>query len=191
MLKSYISLPETVGILQPPRINALASAIHNALNTWNTAFGPAQMVLDGSARAIVINQHWYYFAKLALCDDPDITWGIDQGQRFLVIDERIILRFKLIDRNFESKNYPTKRASQLRLQYPLKGLPEYEWLEVGYRLDITGTVLQDAFVLLRIGNQIPWLWQIGGNQIDEFPVQLPLRPPATPEPYVFKFDSFV
>ena len=73
----------------------------------------------------------------------------------------------------------------------LEGLPECEWLEVGYRLDITGTVLQDAFVLLRVGNRIAWLWQINGNEIDEFPIQLPFMPPSTPEPYVFKFESFV
>ncbi len=191
MLNNYISLPETESILQPPRINALAGAIHNSLNTWNTALGPAQMYLDSRARAIIINQAWYYFSQLALGDDPDITWGIDQGQRFLVVDQRIILRFKLLDRKFESKNYPTNRANQLRLQYPLEGLPECEWLEVEYRLDITGTALQDAFVLLRVGNRIAWLWQISGNQIDEFPIQRPFTPPSTPELYVFKFKSFV
>ena len=106
MLNNYISLPETESILQPPRINALAGAIHNSLNTWNTALGPAQMYLDSRARAIIINQAWYYFSQLALGDDPDITWDTDQGQRFLVVDERIILRFKLLDRNFESKKLP-------------------------------------------------------------------------------------
>ena len=191
MLQRYISLPETVSILRPPRIIALTGAIVNALSTWNTLLAPAQMVLDGSARAIIINQYWYHFARLALDDNPDIAWGNDQGQRFLVIDERINLRFKLIDGNFESRNYPTKRANQLRLQYTLDGLPKGEWLEVGYRLDITGIVLQDAFVLLRVGKQIPWIWQIAGNQIDEFPVQLPLRPPNTPAPNVFQFNNFV
>ena len=149
------------------------------------------MVLDRSARAMIINQYWYSFANLALGDDPGVMSGIDQLQRFLVIDERIILRFKLIDRNFDSRNYPTKRATQLRLQFPFKGLRESEWLEFGYRLDLTGTVIQDAFVLLRVGTRIMWLWQIGGNQIDMFPIQLELGPRGIAEPYVFAYDNYV
>ena len=191
MLNSYITLAETQNILQPPRISALASALRNSVNTWNSAFASAQMVLDRSARAMIINQYWYSFANLALGDDPRVMSGIDQLQRFLVIDERIILRFKLIDRNSDSRNYPTKRATQLRLQFPFEGLPESEWLEFGYRLDLTGTVIQDAFVLLRVGTRIVWLWQIGGNQIDMFPIQLELRPRGIAEPYVFAYDNYV
>lgn len=149
------------------------------------------MVLDSSARAIIINQYWYNFANLALGDDPDVIFGVDRLQRFLIIDERFILRFKLIDNNFDSSNYRTNRATQWRLQFPLTGLPQCDRLELGYRLDITGTVIQDAFVLLRVGKRIVWLWQIGGERIDTFPIQLELRPVSAPQPYVFAYDNFL
>ncbi|KKL19394.1 hypothetical protein LCGC14_2465880, partial [marine sediment metagenome] len=60
-----------------------------------------------------------------MCADYDagVIAGIEQRQRFLAIDERILLRFELLDDNFESKNYPTKRATLFRLQIPLMGLP--------------------------------------------------------------------
>ena len=191
MLNSYITLTETQRILQPPRINALTGALRNSINTWNTALASAQMVLDKSARAMVINQYWYSFTNLALGDDEGVILSIDQLQRFLVIDERIILRFKLIDNNFHSSNYPTERAIQWRLQYPFAGIPACERLELGYRLDITGTVIKDAFVLLRVGDRIAWMWQIGGEQIDTFPVQLELRPSGTPEPHVFSCNNYL
>lgn len=190
MLNTH-SLTEVQNILSPPRINALASAIRNALNVWNNSLSSAQMVLDGLGRAIIINQYWYHFANLALDDDAGVIAGIEQRQRFLAIDERILLRFELLDDNFESKNYPTKRATLFRLQIPLMGLPPIERLEVGYRLDLTGTVIRDAFVLLRVGKQIPWLWQIGGNEISTFPVNFELRPEGAPEPYVFAYDNLV
>ena len=122
----------------------------------------------------------------------------DQLQRFLVIDERIILRFKLIDNNFHSRNYPTKRAIQWRLQQPFAGIPRCERLELGYRVDITGTIIStrnpsDAFAtLLKVGlDRIVWMWQIAGEQIDTFPIQLELRPVGTPsEPEPLSYNNY-
>ena len=123
MLDSYITLAETQRILQPPRINALTGALRNSIDTWNTALASAQMVLDKSARAMIINQYWYNFVNLALGNDEGVVLRVDQLQRFLAIEERIILRFKLIDKNFHSSNYPTERAIQWRLQYPFARIP--------------------------------------------------------------------
>ena len=191
MLNSYITLAETQRILQPPRISALTGALRNSINAWNTAFAPAQMVLDKSARAMIINQYWYSFVNLALGGDAGVILRIDKLQRFLAVDERIILRFKLIDENFHSSNYPTERATLWRLQHPFAGILPCERLELGYRLDITGTVIKDAFVLLRVGDRVAWMWQVGGEQIDTFPIQLELRPSGTPVPHVFYYNNYL
>ena len=191
MLNSYITLTETQRILQQPRINALTGALRSSIDTWNSALASAQMVLDKSARAMIINQYWYSFVNLALGGDEGVVLRNDQLQRFLVIDERIILRFKLIDNNFHSRNYPTKRAIQWSLQKPFAGIPQCERLELGYRLDITGTIVRDAFVLLKVGDRIVWMWQIGGERIDTFPIQLELRPSGTQEPQVFAYNNYL
>lgn len=192
MLNQFITLPETQVILNPARMSGLAGALRNSLNTWNTAFASAQMVLDRSGRAIMINQYWYHFANLGLAGDQGVEPGRDQLQRFIKIDDRIFLRFKLLDENFESSNYPTPHAVRLRhQQISFPGFPKSEWLEFGYRLDITGTVLQDAFILLRVGKRVVWLWQIGGSQIGTFPIQFELRPSGTPAPYVFDYTQYV
>ena len=191
MLNSYITLAESQTILRPPRISAFTGALRNSINAWNNDLAFAQMVLDKSARAIIINQYWYQFANLALGDDAGVVLRIDKLQRFLAIDERIILRFKLIDNNFQSSNYPTQRAIKWRLQRPFAGIPPCERLELGYRLDITGTVIRDAFVLLKVGDRIVWMWQVGGEKIDIFPIQLDLRPSGTPEPRVFSYNNYL
>ena len=190
MLNPYITLPQAKKILDPRRVAVLTGALRNALSTWNTALAPAQMMLNSSARAMNINQMWYFFVGLGIDDDPSIILSEDQLQKFLVIDERVILRFKLIDRNFASRNYPTIRANQWRLQYSLPSLPQCERLEMGYRLDITGTEVQDAFIILRYGDTILWLWQIWGDKIDNFEVQLKLGPKTGPEPMVFDYDTY-
>ena len=113
MLNSYITLTETQRILQQPRINALTGALRSSIGTWNSALASAQMVLDKSARAMIINQYWYSFVNLALGGDEGVVLRNDQLQRFrTVIDERIILRFKLIDNNFHSRPPPASGTQQ-------------------------------------------------------------------------------
>ena len=44
-------------------------------------------------------------------------------------------------------------------------------MEFGYRLDTTGTVIRDAFVILGEGKLKHWIWQVWGERVDTF--QLP------------------
>lgn len=188
MVSGFTTLSETQQILRPHRMSALVNALRNSVHTWNTRYAESQMVLDQSARAIIINQYWYYLVNQALSNDPGVLARRDQLQRYFVFDERIIIRFKLFDNSLHSKNYPTDRAQDWKLQLPLSGIPPCDRLEFGYRLDITGSVIKDAFLVLPEGDRILWVWQVLGSQIDTIGVQLPLTPSGEPQPNVFAYD---
>ena len=190
MENQFITLPDVQRILDPGRVRSFVGALRDTLKTWNTELASAQMVLDPAARAMNFSRYWYYNANLALSDDTGVKFNTVQNQRMFTIDERIILRFKLIDRAFKSKNYPTRKATQWRLQYPLPVFPPCERLEFGYRLDLTGTGVEDAFILLRVGNTVVWLWQLWGARIDTFPIQLDLTPIGQTQPIVFAYDNY-
>ena len=190
MENQYISLPEAQGILYPDRVRSFVDALRDTLQSWNSELSSAQMVLDPAARAMNFSRYWYYNANIKLRDDSGVKFSTVQNQRLFTIDESIILRFKLIDRKFKSKNYPTRTAMRWRLQYSLPGFPPCERLEFGYRLDLTGTVIQDAFIILRVGTTIVWLWQLWGPKLDTFPIQLDLTPLGQAQPVVFAYDNY-
>ena len=148
----------------------LTGEVKNSVNFWNLRC--ADYLSDPSTRATVINERWYKGVCDALLPvDDGVRLGSRNRQQYFVIDDRLVLRFKHLDHNLESKNYPTFQSEAWRLQFPLDGIPKCERLEFGYRLDITGTVIRDAFVILGDGKLKHWIWQVWGERVDTF--QLP------------------
>ena len=166
----YMSLEETQDILYSRMVN-LTGELKNSVNFWNIRCADA--LSDPSTRATVINEKWYRgVCNTLMSVDRGVRHGIQNRQQYFVIDEKLILRFKHLDENLDSKNYPTLQSEAWRLQFPLDGIPRCERVELGYRLDITGTVIKDAFVILGEGKLKYWIWQVWGDRVDTF--QLPL-----------------
>jgi len=195
-MRNFISLPEAQDILRP-RMSSLTKSFSDAFSTWMTDYARHHVALDASARAKILHGHFYFNAGQNLCNDKGVEFREDQLQRFLLIDERLILRFKLLDHNLQASNYPTQRAQEWVKQLPLEGFPPCERLHFGYRLDLTGTVIQDAFIALPNGIQgiyNDWVWQVWGNPMDmtTFGVQLPFpQAPYTVAPaIVYAYDDY-
>jgi len=169
---------ETARSILISRMQCLTDALSQCQNIWNTKYAFAQMTLDESARAHNINQHWYAFAREIFEGDDGVKFHKDQLQRYLVIDEKVIIRFKLFDKHLLARNYPTDHANDWKFQYPLRGIPQVARLNYGYRMDITGTEVKDAFITLPLGNHNEWVWQTSGEPIDTFlGYQFPLPEP--------------
>jgi hypothetical protein len=188
MQNSFITLPEAQVILRP-RARSLANALRKTIDAWNNELAPAQMVLDPAARAMNLSRYFYFNSNGLLTNDPGVRFSNRRNQRYFTFDERIILRFKLLDKSFKSSNYPTRTARKWNSQLFLAGMPPCERLEFGYRLDLTGTVVQDAFILLRVCTEVTWLWQVWGPPIDVFPIQLSLTPIGQTQT-VFAYDDY-
>lgn len=189
MINKYITLPKAQSLLQPDRVPAFVRALKNSMHVWNTTLSQSQLVLSSSTRAGVINDYWYYFANQQLGGKAGISVQQEQLQRFLVVDDQLIVRFKLVDQNLRSRNYPTSMSKNWNNQLPLKGIPSLSRCEFGYRLTLTGTAIEDAFLLLRSGEKLLWVWQVFGSQIDTIPIQLPFPSPGQPQPSVFAYTD--
>ena len=180
MIERYVTLPEAQSLLESDRITAFVMALKNSLHVWNTNLSPSQLVLSQSTRASILNDYWYYFTNQQLGDTTGITLKLEKHQRFLIVDDQLIVRFKLVDRNLRSWNN----------QLPLLGIPPLSRCEFGYRLTLTGTAIEDAFLLLRNGDRLLWLWQVLGPEIDVFPIQYPFPDPGQPQPAVFAYTDY-
>lgn len=193
MFEPIVSLENARAALSS-RMQGFTDALSQCQKEWNNKLASAQMVLDGSARAHLWNQYWYYYARSIFNEDNGVRFFIDQLQRYIVVDERVIMRFKLFDEHLCARNYPTDHAVDWKLQIPLEGLPPCARLHYGYRMDITGTKVKDAFITLPKGSSFnEWVWQTSGEPIDIFGTvgfQQTLHQMGEPNQTVYKYDNY-
>ena len=162
MIEPTISLENAVTTLKS-RMQKFSNALGQCEQLWNGELAFSHITLDDSCRAHILNQFWYSFAHAILAEDKGIVFNIEQFQRYITIDERVIVRFKLLDDNLRASNYPTNHALDWQQQIPLNGIPTIARLHYGYRMDVTGTKVKDAFITLPRGAINDWVWQTSGN----------------------------
>ena len=177
-------------LLLSSRMQGFTDALNECQKIWNEKYAFAQMTLDDSARANIINQHWYAFTRIKFGNDAGIVFSKDQSQRYIVVDEKAIIRFKLFNNQLHTSNYPTNHQQDWKLQIPMPGLPPCARLNYGYRMDITGIKIRDAFVILPQGSINEWVWQTSGEPIDTFGFQIPLRETDISVPTVYAYDNY-
>ena len=176
MTPDQMDLFSTRQILQP-RIWSILDAFLGAFDTVVHQELPSLPGTQISTIASMVCDQAYRNITLNLSGDQGLVQGSHKGQRFFVFDSTLVLRIKKLNRNYLSSNIRTRQASRWNRQLPLAGIPSLSRVELGYQVDLTGTVLTGVFVLLRIGNDVQWLWQIHGEQVSTFAVQ-----PALPSP---------
>lgn len=190
MFEPIISLENARAVLFS-RMQGFSDALGQCQKVWNNQLAFTQRTLSSSARAHVLNDYWYYYASAIFAGDSSVVFSTEQRQRHIVIDERVIMRFKLLDGRLCSSNYPTDHALDWNRQMPLKGLPTVARLCFGYRMDITGTNVKDAFVTLPRTTINEWVWQTSGEPIDTYGFQLPLSEKDLSNQMVYWYDNFL
>ena len=163
----YMTLCQAREVLRP-FIPAFVGALKVSVQNWNSRPPVEHQVLDEIVRGAIIAQYWYYYAGRFLEDEPRAQFQRNRGQRFFAIAQTIIIRIKHVNEDNLSKNYPTARSINWNRQLPLPGVPLATRLEFAYKMDLTGTTVERACVLLRIADSIIWMWQIWGERHDIF-----------------------
>ena len=163
----YIELGEAKSVLKS-RMPVFAGALRKALHEWNKGLGAYHATVDEFARGVLINQFWYVFSSHALRDDTGISLEKHGNGYFFTVDDSLVLRLKHVNKAYRSWNHPTRRSLALDAQVPFPTIPPMARLELGYRLDLTGTVVEDAVVMLNNNGRSLWRWQIWGYPISEF-----------------------
>jgi hypothetical protein len=115
---------------------------------------------------------------------PGVTWTEKGGFLTLNFEDKLLLRFKKIDKNKRSHNINTRQQVMFRLQVSLPGFPDEPTRgDIGYRLDDLSTKLEDFLVTCHTGKKLEWfipLLEPNEGQAGE-PLPFPLPPqPSTP-----------
>lgn len=84
------------------------------------------------------------------------------------MDDTLDLRIKLAYPGYRPWDHPTPRAEARSRQMAFPTLPPLVHLNFCYRLDISGTLVQDAMVIMTSGREHLWRWQIWGRPIGEY-----------------------
>ena len=178
-------------VLQP-RIWAILDAALEAFDTVVNRELPSLPGTQTSTIAAMVCDQAYRNITLNLAGDDGLFRASHRGQRFFVFDGLLVLRVKKLNRNFLSSNIRTRQASHWNRQLSLDGVPTLSRLELGYQVDLTGSVLTGVFVLLRLGNDVQWLWQIHGAQVSTFAVQpvLPIPDFGSGIQYLYESDVY-
>ena len=166
----HISLPQARSLLLP-KVPQFVEALVRSMDDWVSSPPRYAIHMDSAARATIIHHFWYGHCTHLLSTDPGVQFRKMRGQRYLVVNDRVWIRFKLVDDSYLSKNLPTTQSILWNAQLPLESpeIPRLDRLEFGYILDITGTKILRAYILLRLRKIVVWLWQVWGARDDVFP----------------------
>jgi hypothetical protein len=115
-------------------------------------------------------------------------FSTDTGVRFiyhresfkLIMDERLIVRFKKANMNGVGSNIATEiELDFCELQTDLPGFPGLQKVEIVYELNVTETAISDIAVVARNGEKRFWSYSIPGTGGAEV---IPLVQPTSPTP---------
>jgi hypothetical protein len=105
-------------------------------------------------------------ARTRFGDDQDIHFKeTRQGHFFILVPDAlrgisILLRFKFLDNELHTRNYPTQTAIDYNKQMPLPGIPQGVRVDLGYRPNQDETALNGIFAVWSFGLQKLWVCQL-------------------------------
>jgi hypothetical protein len=144
-----------------PFLDALDAIPRRAFQTYRHY--PAEILLDHTPRAAAncTYDHMFTEAERQLSTESGVTIHEIRGLKLFGIGitattRGALVRFKRMDEDGRSRNYPTKQARDYDRQIPLPGIPDLPVrLTVGYLLDATQTEYIRTQIAKPIGSMFP------------------------------------
>lgn len=120
---------------------------------------PPQLLIEHSPRtaASCIYDHMVAAADRSFLGRSGIRPGDLRGLKVWILDDHTVIRFKKMDEDGKSRNYPTKQSRAYDQGVNLPGIPRpAERLTVGYLPDATGTSIERVQIAKPNGRRIDW-----------------------------------
>lgn len=120
---------------------------------------PPEFLLEHQPRAAAncIYDHMLADAERRLNDRKGVVFKNIRGLKVWIVGEVATIRFKKMDEDGKSRNYPTKQAQDYDRQRQLPGLPSPPLnLVAGYLPDATGTEVVRVQISRPLGKSIDW-----------------------------------
>jgi hypothetical protein len=155
--------------LLQPLVDCVNAAFNKASLTQRTLVGhhPGTM-------ASVLSSMFEDEARTRIAALPGVAL-ISRGRSFLVSFKGVLVRFKKVDPDYRTRNYPTDASLRFDHQVPLPGIPPHPRLTLGYRLNRLGTAIVDLALIFSQGKKVVWVHQLSGSAVV---TQLSLAPAA-------------
>lgn len=120
---------------------------------------PADIRIEHDTRAAAANiyTHMVALAENLLTDKPGVVFKTIRNLKVWIIGEKATIRFKKMDEDGRTRNYPTKQARDFDRQLPLPGIPFPPLnLVVGYLPNALGTDVERVQVARPAGKAVDW-----------------------------------
>ena len=150
------------------RMPALVKALSDAVAIWDIALAGSSGTLGQFSRGVIIHEAWYELVQRAFHYVPEVTVEANAQRNCVRVADQLILRLKHAGKYYKPWNYPTARARAWTAQRPFETIPPLPRVDLAYKLDVTGTVLVTAMLLLHDGNNALWRYQVSGQRLTEF-----------------------
>jgi hypothetical protein len=150
------TIDDAMGALEP-HFDVIDTICRNGLATYRRY--PADVLIEHSVRAAATctYDHMVAEAERRLTGLERIVFRDIRGLKVWIVDDKAVIRFKKMDEDGRSRNYPTKQAKDYDRQQQLPGLPFPPLnLVAGYLLDPTGTEVVRVQVSRPLGKEIDW-----------------------------------
>ena len=164
----YVDIRDAQTTLQH-RAPAFTGALDEAVGIWTRSMH-LHAIVSEATRGHIINDAWYQRAGHHLVGDAGVVLK-DNGSRhrkYFLIDDLYAIRLKHVDAGYRPRNYHTARADAWNTQMRFPTIPDVPRLDLCYRLDLTGTLIEDAILQYSQGDETIWRWQVCGQPVTEF-----------------------
>jgi hypothetical protein len=165
-LAETLSLDETESLLAP-HLERLANCIQAGWDKWlQLQSDPAgyAVPLHYRTRASFVNVK-EQFANVRGAEIPDNPRGL----RLLTLENQITIRFKKLDKHFQSRNIPTNQQVAFARQLSLEGIPPLTRLTAGYILNQLQTDIATIAITKPAGSSLEWSFTLPGTQMKVTP----------------------
>ena len=88
-------------------------------------------------------------------------YGEGTGRFLISIGGRLLVQFKKLDRDFGTRNYPTRTAQRFDAQRVIEGCPRGTRVTVGYQLNSTAQELATVAVVCQGSLSPLWWYELG------------------------------
>lgn len=147
---------------------------HRAWDRFDALPDRAPIAAQPRARANVVWSYMLAEANEHLLGLPGVKPIDAYETRSYLVEDEVLVRFKLLDAEGRSSNFPTRRAQPYNLNYPIEGIsPSALRVDVGYKLNELQTAISGIEVSHRAGSKVAWRFSL--DQPAEA-IVLPIQP---------------
>ncbi len=175
-----IAQVEAVEILRP-YLETIRRVIVGAWADYEIQYKDVRHIHSITCRANIIHSHMVDRARKEFEGVEGVHVMEIDGLFLLSIQNRLVVRFKKLDNEMKSRNFPTDRQLDYLAQYDCPGIPAATRLEAGYQENFLQTGIRSVLITCPRGRKVDWYIELQEPPVTNV-VELPVNAPSPKPP---------